>query len=739
MKKIVGISALSFVAAVSLCFIAAPDRAEAFGARVPDLDSTPGTAQVYLVNGETRYVQKTNSLMRLWFTQRSGNSVVIANGNYCSSNTGDDIETEDRPGGFGSIPNGHNITRFVVKGAGQNGPIEIERFGRKYASSNDSACNATITINIPTISASKIENGYYFVNLDIDHVTGYRGPMNSFVLRAAPSSSSYAGLVGDNNGYNMTLDQSDSSPANIRYTAEFGTDCDNTANEASRIYFYDLDNGGASGAQQNGKVTVKLWRFGEGYVNFSGSSNGNPGETWTPSNGENSTQWLEFTARVGAKYRLEMYNVYHNNTIQFSLPYSQINRLSCPPPPPPGTIRPYQNLGGTEFEVGSQVTPTAGVNNSSPAIPASSNYTRQLWYENGIDTDFNTNSATTNIADVMIQTRGPSVRSYSPGNNTDTTPGTLSGGSWNVTIPINTTHRRICQRVVLTAPANPAGTIIATTLAQCASIVRLPYISVRNGDVNTTCNDGTIKAIWNPTVGNGSGTQLAVFAGSTINGFVSAFGRTAPGPLSGLTFANSGVPATSYGTAFGGDAGDCGNSVVIPAGISNSGNRTYATMQEAVNSAVSGGFYKDNTVYINGNLTISGSGFNYPVWSNLSDMPYFKAAVTGNIYIESTVSEINGVYKSNGTIYTCTVGGLPPSDIASINPACLGNSLTVNGALEANNIKYLRLRGSTALVNQSAETVIYDPLIWLKAIKQNTVPGSGSKNFDSYTIMPPIL
>lgn len=394
---------------------------------------------------------------------------------------------------------------------------------------------------------------------------------------------------------------------------------------------------------------------------------------------------------------------------------------------PPG-IRPYGSLNGTEFEAGTQVSPTAGVNNNSTdGVTASSRYTRELWYENGPSA-----GQAFDAGDVMIQRRGPNVRNYAPGNTTDTTAGSMGGGSWSFTIPGNTTHRQICQSVVLSNPVTPDGTTITPTGTHCAPIVRKPYINVQNGDVNTTCSNGTIKAFWNTTFANGSGTQLAVFGGSSIDQFVSAFGRTGPGPLKGLTFSNVGFSA--YGRAFGGDVGDCSTNVVIPTGIPNSGNRTFATMQDAVDSP----FYREGVLYINGNLTINGN-FTYPAWGSFADMPYFKAAVTGNIYINSTASTINGVYSANGTIYTCTENGTPPATIATIANSCLGSTLTVNGALEATSIKYLRLRGSTAAVGQPAETIIYDPLIWLKAIKSSSVPVPGSTNFDAYTTMPPIL
>lgn len=84
--------------------------------------------------------------------------------------------------------------------------------------------------------------------------------------------------------------------------------------------------------------------------------------------------------------------------------------------------------------------------------------------------------------------------------------------------------------------------------------------------------------------------------------------------------------------------------------------------------------------------------------------------------------------------------GAPTSPV-DIDPACFTNRLTVNGALRASGVKYLRLVGTTLTLNQPAETVLYDPLVWLHALSGASGPsgGTSSGTFDAYTTLPPVL
>src|SRR5690606_36142098 len=87
---------------------------------------------------------------------------------------------------------------------------------------------------------------------------------------------------------------------------------------------------------------------------------------------------------------------------------------------------------------------------------------------------------------------------------------------------VDGSKKRICTRLALSGPTGGATIKSPGYAVICKTIIRKPYISVLNGDINTTCGGGAINAFWNPAANNGSGTDLAVFAGGGVDQFVSA-------------------------------------------------------------------------------------------------------------------------------------------------------------------------------------------------------------------------
>jgi|GEM_PF-3482384 len=291
----------------------------ALGNILPDAADSQGGADIMLANANTRYVRQTNGKIRVWFPNNNG-SVEIRFGNFCSGVRGDYVESED--GSYGQWANGANITRFRIPQTGQ------EWFGRKGVN-----CNASHTFNFNNITT--MQNGYYYRDIDIDYVGGrqnpFSGAVNNYLIAAPGQPNAIIGLPGDDSGHQLTQDQVNGSPRNTDYRALFGAPCNLDSPEQARIYMYDLDNAGGSGAQQFGDVTIRLFdRTSGNYVQFDNSSHsGNPGTTWRPANLQNDKQWVAFTARPDHKYRMEVNNVYNNNTIQWSLPYAQIFSEPC--------------------------------------------------------------------------------------------------------------------------------------------------------------------------------------------------------------------------------------------------------------------------------------------------------------------------------------------------------------------------------------------------------------------------
>lgn len=309
--------------------LVAPGQASAFDNTLPDPADTEGSASIMLVNTRNTYVQRSDSQLAVWFPNNSG-WFTIHNGHFCNDNPSDYMET----GSWGTYGSGANITRYRATSSGAviDGVADAKNFiGEKY-NSGDARCNNTYTFNVSSINAQ--QNGYYVVDLDVDFVAPSWGGVNYFRITA--SSGARIGLrgtgAGGGSGHTTTQEQVNTTPTFVNYIAPFGTPCNVTTGEWATVSLFDIDNAGGSGAQPNGtnvRVRVKDYKVlsdpnDDVYVDWEGS----PGTYWTP-NGDNTTSTRRFFARPGHKYRLEILDVYWNNTIQYSLPYSQIYRLPC--------------------------------------------------------------------------------------------------------------------------------------------------------------------------------------------------------------------------------------------------------------------------------------------------------------------------------------------------------------------------------------------------------------------------
>lgn len=114
--------------------------------------------------------------------------------------------------------------------------------------------------------------------------------------------------------------------------------------------------------------------------------------------------------------------------------------------------------------------------------------------------------------------------------------------------------------------------------------------------------------------------------------------------------------------------------------------------------AISRGGEQQYIILVDGDLTIGGN-IKFP--TNGKEGIMF--VVTGNIYIKPNVTDLHGLFVSQGRFYTGCNGGL----CTTTDPSSLENNLTVQGAvISAGGISLNRLGTSG---NQKAETFIYRP------------------------------
>ncbi len=295
-------------------------------------------------------------------------------------------------------------------------------------------------------------------------------------------------------------------------------------------------------------------------------------------------------------------------------------------------------------------------------------------------------------------------------------------------------------------------------------VVYLPYLNVYGGDVSTGSvaanGDGTTCALgasagifsWNnhSTNFSGAGAQYAVQAVDTITDFASGLSSTNTAPL-GLAMANTWDTTRQdmgqglFGGFFGSGTPNCDLTSDLRGVAAITVNHPIGS--QTVNSNNDLVYVKNADVYISGNVVYASTGG----WANISSIPYFKLVVVGgSIYIDKSVSELDGIYVAEpsgvlgtgGRIYTCATGFGAP-----VNPAIPGSytlcntKLTVYGAFAAASVQFGRTIGSvgqangdTLASNHDAEVFDYTPEAWLP--RGATKPGNG---YTAITGLPPVL
>lgn len=314
-----------------------------------------------------------------------------------------------------------------------------------------------------------------------------------------------------------------------------------------------------------------------------------------------------------------------------------------------------------------------------------------------------------------------------------------------------------------------------STPETCTQIVGYPYLKVYGSDVrvgggvgatDTSCAASTTAGVKTRSGAGyvGAGAQYAAMAVGAIDGFSSAqynaqnaTPRIAYAPKE-LSFANT------DGSLYGGNWGAGGVPACVgyvsnlPAGHTSTYNvdKSISRTPIAVGDTVAD-HVVNHDAYIPSNITYSQG------WGSIDDIPQYQLVVEGDIYIGAGVTRLDGLYAAiprsdgsgqGGHIYTCATGirSAPANTLSGCE-----NQLVVNGALAANSIAFMRdcgslhystndegtvTRGGTngeqcnvgSGDSHAAEVINYSPMLWLKALNNNS-----PDTYDSISSLPPIL
>ena len=306
------------------------------------------------------------------------------------------------------------------------------------------------------------------------------------------------------------------------------------------------------------------------------------------------------------------------------------------------------------------------------------------------------------------------------------------------------------------------GWVVGPQDEKCMRVVGKPTVKVNGGDIAVGGRFANACSI-NPTnssivgwphspVFDASGTQYGAFAASEIFGFSSATIRSnaQTQPASGLAFANTVASGDRYGGSFGPMPCIADHAGAEPATATTTGSLnnptldgSYRYMSTVINGTPTIQAGRQVVVYVDGDLRIE-SNILYRrdvPWPTPSDIPALKVVVKGNIYIDPSVTELNGIYVAQpnaagvgGNIYTCSSGFAP---VAGVNmyTSC-PNQLTVNGAFVAGQIHFGRTTG-TAIFGDTAEEFNYLPEVWLAQWPRDNT--ATNVKYDAMTNLPPVL
>jgi hypothetical protein len=161
------------------------------------------------------------------------------------------------------------------------------------------------------------------------------------------------------------------------------------------------------------------------------------------------------------------------------------------------------------------------------------------------------------------------------------------------------------------------------------------------------------------------------------------------------------------------------------------------------------------TYTVAGNLRITGNVVYAPAaFGNLSSLPHIRVLVSGDIYIDPSVTQLDGEYIATGAVYTChsAAWSVPIAANQYIYGTC-ATPLTVNGALIGRTIKLTRTAGTLRAANGGdviwngssypsqanvAELIKFTPEIYLSAPGTTPTFPAGA-NYDSIVSLPPLL
>jgi hypothetical protein len=508
--------------------------------------------------------------------------------------------------------------------------------------------------------------------------------------------------------------------------------------------------------------------------------------------GTNTYVSANFNARVGDKYRLYIYDIRMDLVDQIGAPFDSVYYDN----PCTAKLNPGVSLGlgsgFTKYAPGSQVIANATIDNPDNTA-ATADWVREYCItpvQANPDTSFG-------AGDTRIHAQGTGTRKVYSGNTADSTDGSAFGGPWTYTIPANAADGSwICTSLYLNPNTlDPPNTDIVGASNPAVTCKRIsnnaqPYFSAIGGDVavgagfgscspHTPASGTSIYANNQPTSPyNGASSQLAALTLGLIKGFTTGkyqnnqTGTTWYDALSAaaggaeLSFANTNLNgnfgtnagftswcAPDYYAAYNAPpGGHTKQAVTSPASVAtlSTNNKVYTyTGNLTVNAANVPADGRDITLLVNGNVYINSGSCTAIIYgsscaggaaASLANIPIFRIIASGSIYVDQSVTELDGMYVAQGgNFITCANGFTGMSGTSAI--AGCNKQLKIYGAVAAGkavvpNRTLGDFAGAAGQTESPAEFFYYNPQMWLTG---GDTSGGGVGSWQAVTSLPPIL
>lgn len=628
--------------------------------------------------------------------------------------------------------------------------------------------NNSVTLSLSGASRDPNTNMYLYVLTATANPSAARymntfwltGPAGSIISQ--DSSLSATSGFGMNQAYPMINGNNPSStqfpPAPYRnytnWSIRFAPDCTVTTPTVSRtIETYDDDNLTASPsdnwAVQPRRFSVQLQEYNRagvfqgaltptsiGFPDGGGGYNtGGNGIYEIYTSGSNKRIQLTYTFRRDMVYRWEIYNVYIDNTLQFRVPFDNVYYYrECALPK--ARLRAAMSATPTGIMQSDQTarfSPSLIVSNySGLPVTVNCNIRRTSYPPTGGSVNLGNQPCTTPAGDPNIQINS-GASPVALRENTYNSPGAVAG-------------TRVCDLMTITNPSDPAyfASPSDNQAEACVVIGKTPYVHFMGGDVwagggilrqtGSCSNDLSKITTLSRDLGGANG-----YAGSTVEyaafalGAISQFGS---GSRALVTGAPAGPTALARALTFSNTSPTLGNFAASPRCI----NTHYWEMADVtqpcgavvnVNAPPSTPCRRVGDLTINagtlppgskqlyvveGQVFITGN-VNYPSnYSSINDLPSLVVIALNDIQVSSSVRTMDGIFFTNGTLFTCQ--GKPPLPA----PAC-NQDLVINGAVIANRVDLYRTAGaegsSAAQRKVPSEIFKLSPEVFLKNALNN--------------------